>query len=195
MAARNRVRRACLAALEIRREFAAAAAQPEHPLHHFRVGIGLAGGRAVAGKIGSADQVQVTVFGPVVNLAQRLEGLTRSLHAEILVDAATAAEANARLEPQLGATRPIATVRPKGMAQSVAVHELLPAEHVPANVDPASYGRILEHFSAGRWREAKSLTAELPIEAQWGRFLVEWIERHGDVAPQDWNGVIPFENK
>ena len=37
--------------------------------------------RAVAGKIGTADQVKVTVFGPVVNLAARMEGMTKSLQA------------------------------------------------------------------------------------------------------------------
>jgi len=38
----------------------------------FRCGIGIAHGRAVAGRIGTTDQVKVTAFGPVVNLASRL---------------------------------------------------------------------------------------------------------------------------
>ena len=71
--------RACRAALGIRAEFAASAAQPQHRLANFRAGIGIASGRAVAGKIGTVDQVKVTVFGPVVNLASRLEGMTRQL--------------------------------------------------------------------------------------------------------------------
>ena len=70
--------RACLAALAIRAEFAATAQRPDDPLADFRVGIGIATGRAVAGKIGTVDQVKVTVFGPVVNLASRLEGMTKT---------------------------------------------------------------------------------------------------------------------
>ena len=46
--------------------------------------------RGVAGKIGTADQVTVTVFGPVANLAARLEGMTKQVQAPILIDAATA---------------------------------------------------------------------------------------------------------
>ena len=49
-----------------------------------------ASGRAVAGGIGTSDQVKVTVFGPVVNLASRLEGMTKLLHAPILLDEAAA---------------------------------------------------------------------------------------------------------
>src|SRR5690606_16637136 len=43
----------------------------------FHCGIGLATGRAVVGRIGTVDQVKVTAFGPVVNLASRLEGMTK----------------------------------------------------------------------------------------------------------------------
>src|SRR6185295_4952116 len=87
--------RACRAALAIRQEFAATATfqtatATENPLSDFRVGIGIASGRAVAGKIGTTDQVKVTVFGPVVNLASRLETMTKILRTPILIDELTA---------------------------------------------------------------------------------------------------------
>src|SRR5262249_27611832 len=56
--------KAALGAWGIRAQFEAAAREPNHPLADFRVGIGIATGRAVAGKIGTADHVKVTVFGP-----------------------------------------------------------------------------------------------------------------------------------
>ena len=71
--------KACRAALEIRRQFARIQGSAEHPLADFRVGVGVAHGRAVAGKIGSGGRVSVTVFGPVVNLASRLESMTKRL--------------------------------------------------------------------------------------------------------------------
>jgi adenylate cyclase len=82
--------RACRTALAIRREFSAANRAGD-PLRNFRVGIGIASGRAVAGKIGTVDQVKLTVFGPVVNLASRLEGMTKQFKAPILMDEPTAA--------------------------------------------------------------------------------------------------------
>ena len=68
---KDAVLRTCRAALAIRAEFEAEAG--------FHAGIGVATGKAVAGKIGTVDQVKVTVFGPVVNLASRLESMTKIL--------------------------------------------------------------------------------------------------------------------
>ncbi|MCA8995730.1 MAG: adenylate/guanylate cyclase domain-containing protein, partial [Planctomycetaceae bacterium] len=61
--------KACRAALAIREEFARLKDDATSPLKDFRVGIGVAHGRAVAGKIGTGGRISVTVFGPVVNLA------------------------------------------------------------------------------------------------------------------------------
>src|ERR1700741_1932834 len=85
------VRRACRAALAICRDYAAVASEHSSALADFQVGIGIATGRAVAGMIGTVDQVKVTVFGPVVNLASRLETMTRQLRAAILIDPPNAA--------------------------------------------------------------------------------------------------------
>jgi adenylate cyclase len=72
----------------------------------FKCGIGIASGPGVAGGIGSDDQIKVTAFGPVVNLASRLESLTKTLGAEIIVDSATRNQVEAALgdsaQPKLG---------------------------------------------------------------------------------------------
>ncbi|HEV3122941.1 MAG TPA: adenylate/guanylate cyclase domain-containing protein, partial [Isosphaeraceae bacterium] len=120
------VPRACLAALAIRAQFEANAAQPGHPLADFQVGIGIATGKAVAGRIGTLDQAKVSVFGPVVNLASRLEGMTRLLHTSILLDEATAQVARAQLTPEQARFRRIARVKPFGLESPVTITELLP---------------------------------------------------------------------
>ena len=115
------VERACRAALGIRAAFAAA-----DGLADFRVGIGIASGRAVAGKIGTVDQVKVTVFGPVVNLASRLETMTRQLRASILIDPPTAAVIRATVPREICRVRRLAHVRPVGLSAPLEVSELLP---------------------------------------------------------------------
>jgi adenylate cyclase len=79
-----------VAALRIRAEFESACPRPGHPLSGFQFGIGIATGPVVAGKIGASGQAKVTAFGPVVNLAARLEGITKILGAAVLMDPATA---------------------------------------------------------------------------------------------------------
>jgi len=120
------VLRACKAALAIRAEYAAASCEDDHPLSDFRIGIGIATGRAVAGKIGTVDQVKITVFGPVVNLASRLEGLTKLLRAPILIDEMSARALRAQAPPTVARIRRVARVRPYGLDTPLEVCELLP---------------------------------------------------------------------
>jgi adenylate cyclase len=142
------------AALGIRAAFEAFTTKPGHPLAEFRVGIGVATGPAVAGPIGTEAQAKVTVFGPIVNLASRLEGMTKLLRVPILLDEATRRR-SASACPGGGRCRRLARVRPYGLATPLIVSELLPPadESLLGDEHLVAYERALDAFLAGE-REA-----------------------------------------
>jgi adenylate cyclase len=108
------------AALEMRARLgvwnAARAATGRPPL---RNGIGIHTGTVLAGNIGSADRLSYALVGDSVNLASRLQGLTKELHADVLVSGTT----RARLDGDLP-LRPLPAVRVKGRVAEVEVYAL-----------------------------------------------------------------------
>lgn len=58
------------------------------------IGIGVASGDVVAGNVGSAAKLEYTVVGDAVNVAARLQAMTRELEVSILFNAETARQAS-----------------------------------------------------------------------------------------------------
>ncbi len=191
------VRSACQAALAIRAEFEASARIENHPLAKFRAGLGIATGKAVAGQIGTIDQVKVTVFGPVVNLASRLESMTKQLQTPILMDEATAERMRVEVEPSVARVRRVARVLPSdeptcdGERTSATgrPEELLTDEHIEA------YERALDALQAGEWGDAFRLLHQVPAEDRVKDFLTVFIAQHGRTPPADWQGYIRLPAK
>lgn len=75
---------AVLAAIEMTENLETFRAQLPESMQHFDVGIGLHSGEAVVGMIGSEKRYDYTAIGDTVNLASRIEGLTKD-RARILV--------------------------------------------------------------------------------------------------------------
>jgi adenylate cyclase len=168
-------------------------------LSGFRAGIGIATGTAVAGRIGTVDQVKVTVFGPVVNLASRLESMTKQLHAQILIDETTAEQIRKEVPRTIARVRRVARVIPYGMSNSLMVSELVPPENEPGNVlsdqHIALYEKALDGFLDGNWNESFRLLHQVPAEDRVKDFLTVYIAQNGRVAPPDWNGTIRLPEK
>ena len=187
--------RACNATIAIARHLDVIGREANHPLRDFQIGMGVATGRAVAGMIGTSDQVKVTAFGPVVNLAARLEGLTKLTRAPVLIDGATA-ESLRKFDCGL-ALRKLATMRPVGIQRDIEVCQLLSAEQNLAWLSDEhleQYADALAEFEKGNWDQSAKLLSALPSVDQVKDFLLGFIQRNRQPT-EDWNGVISLSIK
>ena len=114
--ARVAVQAACEVVDAVRR-LALGAGEGDGPI---AVGVGIASGRVFVGNVRTSDRFVYTAVGDVVNLASRIQGLTRELHAAVAIDARThrtAGEPAARFERH-------ERVRIRGRAEPVDVYSL-----------------------------------------------------------------------
>ena len=84
------------------------------------VGVGIASGRAFVGNVRTNDRLVYTAIGDVVNLAARIERLTRDLDASVAIDARTQRDAGA----SAAGFRRHPGVRIRGRAEAVDVWTL-----------------------------------------------------------------------
>ena len=164
-------------------------------LQNFQIGLGIASGEAVAGKIGTQDQVKVTVFGPVVNLASRLEGMTRWLDASILTDAETIRHLEFGLEP---AARPaiehLGKYQPFGMKSSLDVFRVLRKGQV-AIEDAQFFAKALQHFQEGDWQLAIADFERIGNAHPARELITRFMARHHNEPPAEFEGVIQMQAK
>ncbi len=109
--------RAVRASLEMRRRLAAWNVDRAQPLQH---GIGVHTGPVLAGNIGSAQHAAYALVGDAVNLASRIQELTKEAGADILVSGST----RARLREEV-AVAGMPPVRVKGRSKEVEVYRVL----------------------------------------------------------------------
>jgi len=164
-------------------------------------GIGINQGEAIVGNIGSYkphERLDPTVIGDSVNLASRLEALTRTYRVDILIGAS--ARELVRDEFYL---RSVARVQVKGKTQPVDVFTLIGARK--DDVDPEflkwleSYEQGVERFRDRDFKQAKILFSRF-LEFYSDDFLAKmYLERalaYEQQPPDEaWNAVEVFEKK
>jgi adenylate cyclase len=190
----NAISSASRAALRLRERF-----DREGWWSKFSCGIGIAAGPAVAGRLGAHDLAKVDVFGPTVNLASRLESLTKPLGVRVLIDPNVAAGI-AQADPRSTKfrTRRLATICPAGMTAGVVLHELLPPEHAPGSTMKEAVRRSWEEavgwYAAGDWRRARDRFQQFFSHDPVAQLLLTEMGVATN-PPAGWNGVLKMTSK
>jgi adenylate cyclase len=189
---------ACRAALAIDKGFRSANEQVDSLLTGFSAGVGVAHGRALAGRIGTEQQAKIGVFGPVVNQGSRLEGMTKHFGVSICIDQATAEYVREHIPATEARTRFLSTVRPKGMQTPISVYELLPGETSSSAVSSeliAAHESAVNKVIAGNWEAAREDLCQLPEADGPANFLRAFLAKAPKVPGSDWDGVIRLDHK
>ncbi|MHC2070152.1 adenylate/guanylate cyclase domain-containing protein [Bremerella sp. T1] len=151
-----------------------------------KAGIGIAAGRAVAGMIGSRDQVKVTAFGPPVNLAARIEGLTKPLGVPFLLDEKAVAQLQQHPSMPPNTFLRLGNFRLAGLRQATQIFTVNSGEQPWT----AHYSQALASFEDGNWPQTKEMLEEVPESFGPRKMLYEIMAQHENRCPADWNGTI-----
>ncbi|MEI8094936.1 MAG: adenylate/guanylate cyclase domain-containing protein [Spirochaetales bacterium] len=164
------------------------------------IGVGLHSGPLMLGVIGEIDRMESTVIADAVNLASRIESLTKYYDCRILLTRSTF---EAQSDPLPYMTRPVDLVRVKGRRESVELLEILDERFDPRAFlkrDLAAHlAEALIVYRRGEFQEARILFQRLayldPQDVLYGiyRRRTEEMVRLG--KPEGWTGINEFAFK
>lgn len=185
---------ACRAALAMVDSFDDANLSRDPLLAGSKAGFGIAHGNALAGQIGNDHLAKIGVFGPVVNLASRLQGITKVFGVYLCVDEATVAVLRQAVVSGPWLFRLLGRVQPQGMSTPANVYEL--RRHEPSMERLFhDFGAMALNFIDGQWAAVRSLLVQFPEEDGPSEFYRRMMKNKPEFPPVNWDGVLRMDSK
>ncbi len=158
--------------------------------------VGINSGQVVAGNLGSQNRLNYSVIGDTVNLAARLESLTRLYNVSNIVSESGTLAAPGFVYQELD------EVRVAGKQESVRIFQLLGREGDIGSDDSATltaYAAALKAYRQADWDSAEEQFSALAQKCDNAPLCQEFLRRiqafreHPPAA--DWGGVMTFGKK
>lgn len=164
------------------------------------VGIGLNTGEASVGNMGSDKIFQYTALGDNMNLASRLESLTKYYGVNLMISEFTLAKLGEKAKEFR--LRPLDLVQVKGKSKAVKIYEVIP-DWSPWAKESALLAKFHEAYEGNylqrRFPEAKAQFEEilkyLPEDKTTLKLLHTTEEFLATPPPENWDGVTVFTSK
>ena len=191
----NHASLACMSALKCQDylDRLAAAGKP-----FFRTRIGIHTGEVIVGNIGDEERLNYTIIGNSVNLANRLEGLSKYYGTRIIISDETMAQVAGEF-----VTRKLDLVAVKGQFHGMGVYELVGNgdDLAPDRLEFIElYHRAIDLYFRRRWQEALPIFQEA-LRKSGGADSASVLmaqrctEYLATPPPEDWNGIYAFQAK
>jgi adenylate cyclase len=154
----------------------------------FKIGVGVNYGEVTVGNIGCEKKMNYTVIGDMVNLASRLEGLTKRYHQPILITQDTAEAMGNELPARI-----VDKVAVKGKTEGVKIYTV---RRTIADVEAKAWGiheEAVKRYYARDFTVAaegfRETLALLPDDYPATLFLERSLAFAASPPPADWDGV------